>query len=269
MLKNKFTLLSILILFMFSNCKNETAPDSNYKKNNSELVNLVKKWNEANNSKNISEFLNLYHDTVFYYGRILNKNQSLINKLNFFDDNSDFYQQIYGDIDIEEKSQEIKCSFIKRVVLKSKTSDYASYLVFKKINNKWRIIKESDLNTEKIITQKAKTNISNQINYTCGETNFFIGKFKLLEYYDVAWDTKRDAYFIIFGSPINMINTNKYDDCRSEDKIMKSTLFFEEENNLDQYLNKDVIVYGSIGSSPTGHYSTGTLIDVKEIKLLK
>lgn len=116
---------------------------------------LVQDWNKAHMSKDIAQFSNLYHNTVLFYGTYLDKNKCIEKKSSLFKKYPDFNHQIYGNIQIEIIDEtEIKCSFVKRVTVKQVTTDYPSYLIFKKSDDVWKIIVESDLVTDKYIAKK-------------------------------------------------------------------------------------------------------------------
>ena len=118
----------------------------------------VLEWNEAHVAKDIEIFSKIYSDKVLFYGIQSDKNRCIESKLTFFRLNQDFYQQIYGDIrTVSIDSNEFKCTFVKRITLNQKTNDYTSYLVFKKINEKWLVVVEGDLVTDKNLkAQKEK-----------------------------------------------------------------------------------------------------------------
>ena len=124
-------------------------------KDNTFFINLVEQWNKAHNDKNIEQFGNLYAKEVLFYTELTNNPSCIEKKMQLFKRNPDFYQQLNGNIEVEEQEDgTIKCSFIKSVTLKNKTNDYPSYLVFKKDNDEWHIVTEGDLTTDKNITKK-------------------------------------------------------------------------------------------------------------------
>ena len=116
---------------------------------------LVQTWNKAHSSKDVGVFSNLYDDKVLYYGYSLSKNVCIESKLSFFKKYPDFYQQIFGGIQIDTlSSAEFKISFVKRVTINKISSDYPSYLTFKKIDANWKITTEGDLVTDKNLNKK-------------------------------------------------------------------------------------------------------------------
>ncbi len=122
------------------------------------LKKLVADWNKAHSSKDVGVFSSLFDNSILYYGVQQDKNTCIESKLVFFKKYPDFYQQIYGDIQIEKiNDKEVKCSFVKRVTVKQATSDYPSYLTFKKYTDNWRIVTEGDLVTYKNLAKKSTT----------------------------------------------------------------------------------------------------------------
>ena len=119
--------------------------------------NLVQEWNDAHISKDTNVFSALFNYTVLYYGNQLEKKSCIENKLSFFTRNPDYHQQIQGKIQVEKISDfKVKCSFVKRVNIKQVATDYPSYLLFKKIEDQWKIITEGDLVTDKNIAKVAR-----------------------------------------------------------------------------------------------------------------
>jgi hypothetical protein len=122
-----------------------------------DMKQLVQEWNKAHISKDINVFSNLFDNTVLFYGTQKSKKSCIESKSSSFKKYPDFYQQIYGDIQIENIDEsEVKCSFVKRVTVKQVTTDYPSYLIFRKIDGDWKIITEGDLVTDKNLA-KTKT----------------------------------------------------------------------------------------------------------------
>ena len=122
-----------------------------------ELKRLSQNWIIAHLSKDIATFSDLYDDVVSFYGTKKDKNAALESKLKLFKKFPELQQQIYGDIQFEKQTDgTIKSSFIKRVKVNEnqKITDYPAYLIFKKLNNAWKIAVESDLQTDRNIAKK-------------------------------------------------------------------------------------------------------------------
>ncbi|MBL0202185.1 MAG: hypothetical protein IPP81_19115 [Chitinophagaceae bacterium] len=156
----KFSLTRLyLISFFFliscnnqnkNNSKSTTAGDAN------DFNKVVSDWNNAHSSKDIGVLLNLYDNSILYYGTQKDKNSCIESKLSLFKKYPDYYQQIFGNIQKEKINEtDIKCSFVKRVTINQQTKDYPSYLIFSKKQDIWKIINEGDLVTDKYLA-KAK-----------------------------------------------------------------------------------------------------------------
>ncbi|WP_290698695.1 hypothetical protein [Lacinutrix sp.] len=114
------------------------------------MKDLVVKWNDANSSKDIEILSEMYDDSVLYYTVNKSKNNCIQDKLEFYNKHPDFLQEIVGEIETKKTNKnEYKCNFQKRVKYNNKSEVFDSYINFKKINNKWRIITEGDLTTDK------------------------------------------------------------------------------------------------------------------------
>ena len=117
---------------------------------NTNMKDLVVKWNDANSSKDIEILSEMYDDSVLYYTVNKSKNNCIQDKLEFYNKHPDFLQEIVGEIETKKTNKnEYKCNFQKRVKYNNKSEVFDSYINFKKINNKWRIITEGDLTTDK------------------------------------------------------------------------------------------------------------------------
>ena len=117
---------------------------------NTNMKDLVVKWNDANSSKDIEILSEMYDDSVLYYTVNKSKNNCIQDKLEFYNKHPDCLQEIVGEIETKKTNKnEYKCNFQKRVKYNNKSEVFDSYINFKKINNKWRIITEGDLTTDK------------------------------------------------------------------------------------------------------------------------
>lgn len=115
-----------------------------------ELKNKVLAWNRAHNTHSSSELLALYKDQVFFYGLELSAQDCIDRKNDMYNENPDYQQLIYGDINVEGlSSNKVKCVFTKRVTFNEKTRDYPSYLIFEKTRDGWKISTEGDEVTDK------------------------------------------------------------------------------------------------------------------------
>lgn len=128
-------------------------------KNDNTTVNvsaLTKNWNNAHSSKDVTFLANLFDKSVLFYGASKDKNFCLENKLKLFNKSPDFHQEI-DDIKIEKQFDgTVKSSFVKRVTINKKTKDYPSYLIFKNIEDNWKIIAEGDVITDKNLAKNTE-----------------------------------------------------------------------------------------------------------------
>ena len=159
-LKKLFGLLTCIYLLTGCNNNNntKTADTTDFKK-------LVADWDKAHNSKDVAAFSNLFDNSVLFYGSQMAKNACIESKLSLFKKYPDFYEQIFGDIQVENlNDSSVKCSFVKRVTVNQETKDYPTYLTFRKIGSDWKIETEGDLTTDKNISKKSDstTTTSNQ-----------------------------------------------------------------------------------------------------------
>jgi hypothetical protein len=110
---------------------------------------LVQQWSEAHSVSLISDFSILFGDFVQFYGTKLPKKSCIKKKNDLLHKSPDFKQEIHGEIEIVKMADdEFRCNFTKHVTVNQKATDYRSYLVFRKIDNSWEIIVESDLITD-------------------------------------------------------------------------------------------------------------------------
>lgn len=156
--------------------------------NKNDFYGLVQEWNDAHMSKDKNVFSNLFDNTVLFYGTQMSKNACVKSKLSLFKKYPDFYQEIYGDIQIDIiNDNEVKCSFIKKVTIRQKTSDYPSYLILKKHKEEWKITTEGDLITDKNLSKKSLNNTSQYVTAISTRVYF---------YSEPSEDTETNAYFV-------------------------------------------------------------------------
>ena len=153
----KFTIIAFIFMISLLSCNNQNK-ETNFD-------DLVIKWNNAISSKNIEKLSSMYYNTILYYNVIKTKNDCISDKLDFYKKNQDFTQEILGEIVTNKIDDKVKCEFIKRVNINDESTEYSSYLIFRKINNQWKIISESDLlsdNSSKILDNNGQEKSINQ-----------------------------------------------------------------------------------------------------------
>lgn len=137
-----------------------TIPVTKVDKESGDLLTFKKitlDWNNAHSSKDVSVFSNLFDDSVMFYGLKKSKNDCIEAKLGIFRKYSDFVQEIYGEIKVDDLGGGIfKSSFTKRVIFNQTTKDYPAYLIYKKTNNGWKILAESDVVTDNNLSKSNK-----------------------------------------------------------------------------------------------------------------
>ncbi len=160
-----FTALSTHACDVQSSTKSNS--DQNSEPNIYELIiSETKKWNLANNERDVAILSGLYSDSVLYYRTLLPKNSCIENKLTFFRSNKDFYQRIdHSNIEIVQiDSITYKATFVKSVTLNGKTKDYPSYLVFDVQDGSIYLSEESDLVTDKNVSLSRTKEVSLEEN---------------------------------------------------------------------------------------------------------
>lgn len=255
---------------------------SNHKKINSdELKELVQKWNNAHLSKDVGVFSNLYDNSILYYGIQMDKNSCIESKITLLKKYPDFYQQIYGDILIDNINRdEIKCSFVKRVTINMKTSDYPSYLTFKKSGDGWKIVTEGDLVTDKNRANKENPSFiegNKQDYFYEPSVSIILGTIKIESFFgppgygeNPQTDSREDSYILNLDSPINVISNEKEieegDFNYTKYNITKIQLTSTSNVNLTNFKNRIVRLTGTFFGASTGHHHTEVLMDVSKIE---
>lgn len=179
---------------------------------------LVGKWCDAHNTKDVGALSNIYNQNVMFYGSPMDKNECIENKLAFFKKKPDFKQEATGEITIEDISDnEVKCSFNKRVTVDGKTTDYPSYLHFRKAGDNWKISVESDLVTDENLAKRAE---KKNLNQEMGD------RYDVPGTYDFNGDGKKESCYLL--------EPKKYDD---EDHFMEcegecNCLIMFSDNNI-------------------------------------
>jgi len=157
-MKTPIYFITLLLLVALIICGNK--PSKPISSGNDDFKLLVNSWNKAHSAKGGAVLSALYSNSVLYYGKQKDKAECIKLKLSLFQKQPDFLQQIVGEISTERVSDnEVKCNFTKRVTVNRKTKDYPSYLQFKKIDGRWKIVIESDLVTDKNLAGQKKGRI--------------------------------------------------------------------------------------------------------------
>lgn len=108
------------------------------------IIEKTNEWNIANSTKNIGKLWDLFDENPVFYGKRLPVYDCLSKKENFFE-RGFFSQVIVSEITVQKLGKELyKSSFKKQVNVNGKSKVYPSYLVFRKIKGKFKIIEEGD-----------------------------------------------------------------------------------------------------------------------------
>ncbi|MBT1703661.1 hypothetical protein [Chryseosolibacter indicus] len=118
--------------------------------NTRELEALIKEWNYANNVRSSKAFERVYAEQLLFYAANLTKQQSIELKKEFFQKNRDAKQRIVSGLVFTPYARGVvKCDFKKEVYLDSQWKSFTSYLLFSKENGRYRIVGESDSDTDR------------------------------------------------------------------------------------------------------------------------
>ncbi len=152
----KTVLVLLACIYLLSGCNNSSKPAAD----TPDFKKLISDWNKAHNSKDVAIFSDLFDSSVLFYGTQTDKNACIESKLSLLKKNPDFFQQIFGEIEVENlNDRSVRCSFVKRVTVNQETKDYPSYLTFKQVGNDWKISTEGDLITDKNLEKKREISI--------------------------------------------------------------------------------------------------------------
>ena len=147
----------------FLSCSSGDGGNGTFQKNDSIcLRQFLTAWNDAHNKRDSLVFEKQYEDTVSFYGANEARKKCISLKSSFFRKYPAFGQEIVGEIKMDLLSpNECKCSFGKKVTLKTNAVLYPAYLIFRKVNGDWKIKAESDLETDRYL-EKRKEGISGE-----------------------------------------------------------------------------------------------------------
>ena len=275
---------SILFFFLLTiGCNNSMNAKYSSNSDTTNFKQLVEKWNNAHSTKDVGIFSNLFDNKVLFYGRQQDKNTCIEGKLSLFKKYPDFYQQIFGDIQIEKLNDSTtKCTFVKRVTFNQKTIDYPSYLTFKKFKDGWKISTESDFVTDKNLSKSDNDkSINNNLQDYSYEptvstisgiikTESFFGRPGYGE--NPQTDEREDAYILNIENTINVISKAKVIEEGDWDmnyfNISKIHVFSTHNIQIKKFLNKKVRMSGTIMGKSSPHHHADVLLDIQKIEEL-
>lgn len=120
-----------------------------------EIEEMVNIWNEASSNADFDTLEKILADKIEYYQTTVSRDYYIKDQKKFFKKNPVYGQVLKGDIEIERISnKQVKAEFVKEVTTKTGIKDYPSYLVFEKIDGKWKIVLESDLISDENIRNR-------------------------------------------------------------------------------------------------------------------
>ena len=120
-----------------------------------EIEEMVNIWNEASSNADFDTLEKILADKIEYYQTTVSRDYYIKDQKKFFEKNPVYGQVLKGDIEIERISnKQVKAEFVKEVTTKTGIKDYPSYLVFEKIDGKWKIVLESDLISDQNIRNR-------------------------------------------------------------------------------------------------------------------
>ena len=209
---------------------------------NQDAIALSNKWNEANSTKDVGILSNLYDKRVMYYGMQMDKNECIENKLAFFNKKTDFKQEIVGEVIVENISNsEIKCIFTKKVTVDGNTTDYPSYLQFRKVGEEWKISVEGDLVTDENLAKRVeKKNLSQEM----GERHDVSGT------YDFNGDGKKELCYLLEPKKYN--DEDHFMECEGECNCL---IMFSDSNippiEVESCIGGKPKIYGDLDGNGT------------------
>lgn len=154
----KYLLLLLCILGMFVSCGKSNQNRESNKPNQfretattpeAALTKTVEKWNEATNLRDQNSLEELFAPQVYFYTLELSGAEAARQKVSRANSDPTWGQKIISDIEIEVLDDgSFKTSFTKQSDSSKGTHTYRAYLIWKNLNGKWVIIRESDLLTD-------------------------------------------------------------------------------------------------------------------------
>jgi hypothetical protein len=150
------SLCSIYLLNSCNGCGNKKLDTQEQKKTEISLAELVDRWNEANNNRDIDVLRSLYDTVVRFYQYRYTVDECIKRKIEYFEKNPDFKQIIEGKIFVDSINEGlVRINFTKAIINGNEEEIVASYLIFNRRNGVWKIYVESDLPTDRLLSSGA------------------------------------------------------------------------------------------------------------------
>lgn len=113
---------------------------------------VIREWNYANNSRNVQSFKNVYARQLLFYTQDVSELKAIQLKQQLFRLKPAFRQRIITGITYTPyTSGLIKCDFTKEVFETTRWKEYPSYLLVSFQDNRYEIVGESDIPTDKVL----------------------------------------------------------------------------------------------------------------------
>lgn len=110
---------------------------------------MIFEWNKKHQLKDVFLLESLYAKNVNFYGQQLSLKDCLDRKNELMCNDQTFSQSLLGNIICTTLNNgDVLCDFNKSVKMNGKAGIYPSYLVFRKIDGEWKIVTESDKQTD-------------------------------------------------------------------------------------------------------------------------
>lgn len=151
-MRNSF--VALFVFFSFSVYGNKISVDTSG--NAMDDFNAIKMaitfWNDAINHRSLDELKAIYADEVQYYLVKRSATDCIKSKINWLNKRPKFAQTIKNisvyTIGNKNEKPDIIAEFKKECFDGVSTNEYDGLLVFRKVDNDWKLIKESDITTE-------------------------------------------------------------------------------------------------------------------------
>ncbi|MDR2683857.1 MAG: hypothetical protein LBB53_00560 [Prevotellaceae bacterium] len=150
--------MSVCLIYLLNSCTGCGGKKNGEEKQKEiALDELVRIWNDANNSKDINVLKYLYDTVVHFYQYKYTVDECIKKKIEYFDKYPDFKQIIEGRIFVDSiRTGLVRINFTKTINTGAEEQKVAAYLIFIKHDKEWKICAESDLTTDRLLSSGAQ-----------------------------------------------------------------------------------------------------------------
>jgi hypothetical protein len=139
-------MMLIMLIFLFA----RSGFTQDFELDTREALDVIKKWNFANNAMSESTFRDIYADRLIFYTQNLSREKCIALKKTTFKSNRAFKQKITSDpIFRAYTAGVVKADFIKEVFEHGRWTKFHSYLLITYEKNNYSISGESDTETDR------------------------------------------------------------------------------------------------------------------------